>query len=119
MSDTVLLDGHHIPVHCLDKTWVEYDNDIYFVYYDVRQLTLGKKQGQDSIEIPIPTEISFKSVKPEVYNETVVYTGDDVPKPTVMRIVKYISIHKYSYHLKDENGEYICATPYEIQPINF
>lgn len=123
MTGTVLLDGHHVPINHLDKTWAEYDNDIYYVCCirepEVRRITLDNKRSMEYIEIEIPTEISFKSVELKVYTGTVIYTGEDVTEPTVMRIVKYSEKRKYSYQLEDENGETFWATPYEIEPIKF
>ena len=122
MSIYVLLDGQPISAYTVEDTWVEFEDDIYFVYYidaDDNKIILDYKSGDDDRAIPISTEISFKSVEPKLYKDYVIYIGEDVTEPTVMRIVEYSKTDKYSYKLEAKNGEEFWATPYELESIDF
>lgn len=122
MSIYVLLDGQPVSAYTIEDTWVEFEDDIYFVYYidaDDKKIILDYKSGDDDRAIPISTEISFKSIEPKRYKDYVIYTGEDVTEPTVMRIVEYSKTDKYSYKLEAKNGEEFWATPYELESIDF
>lgn len=122
MSIYVLLDGQPVSAYTIEDTWVEFEDDIYFVYYidaDDNKIILDYKSGDDDRAIPISTEISFKSIEPKRYKDYVIYTGEDVTEPTVMRIVEYSKTDKYSYKLEAKNGEEFWATPYELESIDF
>lgn len=122
MSIYVLLDGQPVSAYTVEDTWVEFEDDIYFVYYidaDDNKIILDYKSGDDDRAIPISTEISFKSVEPKLYKDYVIYIGEDVTEPTVMRIVEYSKTDKYSYKLEAKNGEEFWATPYELESIDF
>lgn len=122
MSIYVLLDGQLISAYTVEDTWVEFEDNIYFVYYidaDDNKIILDYKSGDDDRAIPISTEISFKSVEPKLYKDYVIYIGEDVTEPTVMRIVEYSKTDKYSYKLEAKNGEEFWATPYELESIDF
>ena len=122
MSIYVLLDGQPVSAYTVEDTWVAFEDDIYFVYYidaDDNKIILDYKSGDDDRAIPISTEISFKAVEPKLYKDYVIYTGEDVTEPTVMRIVEYSKTDKYSYKLEAKNGEEFWATPYELESIDF
>ena len=122
MSIYVLLDGQPISAYTVEDTWVEFEDNIYFVYYidaDDNKIILDYKSGDDDRAILISTEISFKSVEPKLYKDYVIYIGEDVTEPTVMRIVEYSKTDKYSYKLEAKNGEEFWATPYELESIDF
>lgn len=126
MSIYVLLDGQPISAYTVEDTWVEFEDNIYFVYYIdaddnkiILDYKLDYKSGDDDRAIPISTEISFKSVEPKLYKDYVIYIGEDVTEPTVMRIVEYSKTDKYSYKLEAKNGEEFWATPYELESIDF
>lgn len=122
MSIYVLLDGQPVSAYTVEDTWVEFEDNIYFVYYidaDDNKIILDYKSGDDDRAIPISTEISFKSVEPKLYKDYVIYIGEDVTEPTVMRIVEYSKTDKYSYKLEAKNGEEFWATPYELESIDF
>ena len=122
MSIYVLLDGQPISAYTVEDTWVEFEDNIYFVYYidaDDNKIILDYKSGDDDRAIPISTEISFKSVEPKLYKDYVIYIGEDITEPTVMRIVEYSKTDKYSYKLEAKNGEEFWATPYELESIDF
>ena len=124
MTGTVLLDNVRVVAKEIQNTWVEveYDNEIYYVFYvDMYERTMtlfGKTMGV-SIRALISDDISFKSVQPKVYTGNVVYIGDGTTEPTVMSIVKYKAGFHNPYRLKNDHGEIITATPYEVKPINF
>lgn len=122
MSIYVLLDGQPVSAYTVEDTWVEFEDNIYFVYYidaDDNKIILDYKSGDDNRAIPISTDISFKSVEPKRYKDYVIYTVEDVTEPTVMRIVEYSKTNKYSYKLEAKNGEEFWATPYELESIDF
>lgn len=122
MANMVLLDNRPVHAYDLEELWVEYDGDIYYVYfvnYDDKTIKLAKKDRLESVDIPISTTKPFKTIIPEIYTGQVLYVGEDVTEPTLMIIVEYQENTKYSYFLKKENGHCIWATPFELVSIDY
>ena len=121
-TGTVFLDNVRVVAKKIQNTWVEYNGDIYYVFYvDMydNEITLYGKTGSVSIGVLTSDDISFKSVQQEVYTGNVVYIGDGTVEPTVMPIVKYKAGFHNPYRLENAQGEIITATPYEVEPIDF
>ena len=121
-TGTVFLDNVLVVAKEIQNTWVEYNGDVYYVFYvDMydKEITLFGKTGGMSIGVMTSDDISFKSVQPKVYTGNVVYIGDGPTEPTVMSIVKYKAGFHNPYHLENDHGKIITATPYEVKPINF
>lgn len=121
-TGTVFLDNVLVVAKEIQNTWVEYNGDVYYVFYvDMydKEITLFGKTGGMSIGVMTSDNISFKSVQPKVYTGNVVYIGDGTTEPTVMSIVKYKAGFHNPYRLENDKGEIITATPYEVKPINF
>jgi hypothetical protein len=121
-TGTVFLDNVLVVAKEIQNTWVEYNGDVYYVFYvDMydKEITLFGKTGGMSIGVMTSDDISFKSVQQEVYTGNVVYIGDETTEPTVMPVVKYkVGFHK-PYRLENAQGEIITATSYEVEPIDF
>lgn len=121
-TGTVFLDNVLVVAKEIQNTWVEYNGDVYYVFYvDMydKEITLFGKTGGMSIGVMTSDDISFKSVQPKVYTGNVVYIGDGTTEPTVMSIVKYKAGFHNPYRLENDHGKIITATPYEVKPIDF